>query len=238
MFQVGARYENRREHYVVLAINGPRMTVRCDDGTTKTLSVEIAWRIWENLCREREGDTAGAPTLNSPANAVSNDGPKTEGDGGPRIGVAGQTDGRLPSPATSARETARSSYASLVILSGVAAIVLWSLVSAPMLTPWIVAGAVALWLLGRRQAGATAGTNGVPPHLTSRPAQGMGAIPAYRSPRPRAAVRSSSPYVNHCWQCRSSVRSGMNAACPACNWLICACGACRAPEYGGCSRGA
>lgn len=43
-------------------------------------------------------------------------------------------------------------------------------------------------------------------------------------------------YENHCWNCERGVSSESSVPCPECFWWLCYCGACRSPQYGGCSR--
>lgn len=45
-----------------------------------------------------------------------------------------------------------------------------------------------------------------------------------------------SQYSSYCWRCREAVGSTVQAECPSCRWLVCVCGACRAPNHGGCTR--
>lgn len=54
MFEVGGRYANRIGSYEVVEINEPKMTVRYDDGSTAELSMNIQYRIWENIRAEQE----------------------------------------------------------------------------------------------------------------------------------------------------------------------------------------
>ena len=54
MFEEGKRYTNRNGTYTVLAVNGPRMKVRYDDGTEAELNVRLQQRIWDNIVAEQE----------------------------------------------------------------------------------------------------------------------------------------------------------------------------------------
>jgi hypothetical protein len=58
MFVVGGSYANRIGKYTVLAITGPRMTVRYDTGATAELNMDIQRRIWENIVAEEEARSA------------------------------------------------------------------------------------------------------------------------------------------------------------------------------------
>jgi hypothetical protein len=49
VFTAGERYANGEWEYEVLALEGPHMTVRSDDGRTRTLHVETAARVWGDL---------------------------------------------------------------------------------------------------------------------------------------------------------------------------------------------
>lgn len=53
-FEVGKTYRNRQGEYVVLAIDGDRMTIRYVGGGTLVTSVSIQARIWENIQFERQ----------------------------------------------------------------------------------------------------------------------------------------------------------------------------------------
>jgi hypothetical protein len=39
-----------------------------------------------------------------------------------------------------------------------------------------------------------------------------------------------------CWSCHETLNSDWDTRCSKCEWIRCACGACRAPEYGGCTE--
>ncbi len=54
MFELGKQYANRIGNYEVIEINDPKMTVRYDDGSTVELSMNIQFRIWENILAEQE----------------------------------------------------------------------------------------------------------------------------------------------------------------------------------------
>lgn len=54
MFELGGRYANRIGNYEVVELNEPKMTVRYEDGTTAELSMNIQYRIWENIRAEQE----------------------------------------------------------------------------------------------------------------------------------------------------------------------------------------
>ncbi|MCA9993019.1 MAG: hypothetical protein H6666_10325 [Ardenticatenaceae bacterium] len=56
MFQVNGVYANRKGYYTVLTINGPKMTVRYEDGTVIDLNIAIQERIWENIEAEIEAE--------------------------------------------------------------------------------------------------------------------------------------------------------------------------------------
>jgi len=51
-FLVGGRYANRRGEYEVLSINGDRMRVIYDDGTSQVVSIAIQARISQNMALE------------------------------------------------------------------------------------------------------------------------------------------------------------------------------------------
>lgn len=53
-FEVGHQYANRKGAYIVLELNGPKMTVEYEDGTTAELNIAIQHRIWENIAAEEE----------------------------------------------------------------------------------------------------------------------------------------------------------------------------------------
>ncbi len=53
-FEVGGQYANRKGAYTVLELNGPKMTVQYEDGTTSELNIAIQHRIWENIVAEEE----------------------------------------------------------------------------------------------------------------------------------------------------------------------------------------
>jgi hypothetical protein len=53
VFELNEIYANRKGNYKVLEINGPKMTVEYEDGTTATLNMAIQYRIWENIVVER-----------------------------------------------------------------------------------------------------------------------------------------------------------------------------------------
>jgi len=54
MFEVNGTYANRKGNYTVLAINGPKMHVRYENGDEANLHVNRQERIWENILVERE----------------------------------------------------------------------------------------------------------------------------------------------------------------------------------------
>lgn len=58
MFEVNGTYANRKGTYIVLGVDGPRMTVRYEDGTTAELNMGIQLRIWENIQSEMEARRA------------------------------------------------------------------------------------------------------------------------------------------------------------------------------------
>lgn len=43
-------------------------------------------------------------------------------------------------------------------------------------------------------------------------------------------------YTSFCWNCLTTVDEAINDRCPDCSWLVCFCGACKAPAYGTCRR--
>lgn len=53
-FEVNGTYANRKGNYTVQAINGPKMTVRYEDGSVADLNMGIQERIWENIVAERQ----------------------------------------------------------------------------------------------------------------------------------------------------------------------------------------
>lgn len=54
MFEINGEYANRKGKYTVLAIDGPTMSVRYEDGTHADLRINIQQRIWENIQAEQE----------------------------------------------------------------------------------------------------------------------------------------------------------------------------------------
>lgn len=58
MFELNGNYENRIGKYTVLAINGPKMTVRYADGNEADLNMNIQMRIWENILAEEEAKSS------------------------------------------------------------------------------------------------------------------------------------------------------------------------------------
>lgn len=58
MFEVNGTYANRKGTYTVLAVDGPKMTVRYEDGSTAELNMNIQARIWENIQSEMEARRA------------------------------------------------------------------------------------------------------------------------------------------------------------------------------------
>lgn len=60
MFEPNGVYRNRTGEYTVLAVNGPRMTVRYTDGSEAELNVNIQERIWENIVAEQEAKAASS----------------------------------------------------------------------------------------------------------------------------------------------------------------------------------
>lgn len=58
MFEVNGVYANRKGAYTVLSINGPKMTVRFEDGSEATLRVAMQERIWQNIAAEEEAQEA------------------------------------------------------------------------------------------------------------------------------------------------------------------------------------
>ena len=65
MFELNGVYRNRIGEYTVLALNGPRMTVRYADGSEAELNVNIQARIWENIVAEQEARAASSRHLRS-----------------------------------------------------------------------------------------------------------------------------------------------------------------------------
>lgn len=53
-FEVGKTYRNRQGEYVVLALDGDKMTIRYVGGGTLVTDVNIQARIWENIQFERQ----------------------------------------------------------------------------------------------------------------------------------------------------------------------------------------
>lgn len=51
-FEVGGRYRNREDSYEVISINGDKMIVQLEDGTTKIMSIVIQERIVSNIQSE------------------------------------------------------------------------------------------------------------------------------------------------------------------------------------------
>ncbi len=58
MFEVHGVYANRKGKYTVLAINGPKMNVRYEDGTYADLNMRVQSRIWENILVEQAAQKA------------------------------------------------------------------------------------------------------------------------------------------------------------------------------------
>src|SRR5687767_6751952 len=58
MFEIGGTYSNRKGKYTVLSLQGSKMRVRFDDGSTAELNVEIQHRIWENIQVEEDAKQA------------------------------------------------------------------------------------------------------------------------------------------------------------------------------------
>ena len=67
MFEVNGTYQNRKGVYTVLSLNGPKMKVRFEDGSTANLRINIQERIWENIVAER--DAAAAKAAKKPQSA-------------------------------------------------------------------------------------------------------------------------------------------------------------------------
>jgi len=55
-FVPGETYSNRQRRYTVLAVRGPKLIVRYDDGTVDELTEEIQRRIITNMALERGPD--------------------------------------------------------------------------------------------------------------------------------------------------------------------------------------
>ncbi len=70
-FEVNGTYANRKGTYTVQAINGPKMTVRFDDGTVADLNIGIQERIWENIVAEREAKAASRTARRASAGGVN-----------------------------------------------------------------------------------------------------------------------------------------------------------------------
>ena len=71
----------------------------------------------------------------------------------------------------------------------------------------------------------------------SRARRGMGRLGVSAQEQLLAALRGTHEgYWNHCWKCEATVEEGFNEWCSDCGWLICICGACRDPRWGGCAR--
>jgi hypothetical protein len=58
LFEVGKTYRNRAGEYMVLAIDGARMTIRYVGGGTLVTDVDIQARIWENIQFEQQMEQA------------------------------------------------------------------------------------------------------------------------------------------------------------------------------------
>ena len=58
MFDINGEYANRNGNYIVLAIDGPSMSVRYEDGTHADLKINIQQRIWANILAEREAEAS------------------------------------------------------------------------------------------------------------------------------------------------------------------------------------
>ncbi len=52
IFKVGEKYRNRRGEYEVLSIDGPKMTIRYDDGQVFEAKVELQTRFWKIIQAE------------------------------------------------------------------------------------------------------------------------------------------------------------------------------------------
>ncbi len=58
VFEINKTYANRNGKYTVLAINGPKMLVRYEDGKEANLRMNMQERIWENILAEQEAAAA------------------------------------------------------------------------------------------------------------------------------------------------------------------------------------
>lgn len=63
MFELNQQYTNRKGNYIVTAMDGDRMTVRYEDGTTANLRMDIQFRIWENIRVDLEGTVKKKPRI-------------------------------------------------------------------------------------------------------------------------------------------------------------------------------
>ena len=71
MFEVGGKYENRIGKYTVLEINGPKMSIRYENGETAELNMNIQGRIWENIVAEQEAKASSRAERAERRGAVS-----------------------------------------------------------------------------------------------------------------------------------------------------------------------
>ncbi len=66
IFAVSQRYANPQWEYEVLELNGAYMVVRSDDGQIRTLQVETAARVWNEMqatAKRRASRKRAAPRL-------------------------------------------------------------------------------------------------------------------------------------------------------------------------------
>jgi len=72
MFEINGKYANRKGNYTVLAIDGPTMSVRYEDGTHADLKISIQERIWENILAERAASSSRSAKKERRSRAGSN----------------------------------------------------------------------------------------------------------------------------------------------------------------------
>ena len=65
MFVVGGTYRNRLGRYVVLAIEGDKLLVEYENGTTAKLDVALQTRIFNNMPGQQETQQGRAPRAHS-----------------------------------------------------------------------------------------------------------------------------------------------------------------------------
>lgn len=72
MFEVNGVYANRNGKYTVIAVNGPKMRVRYEDGSEADLNMRVQGRIWENIVAEQEEKDAKAAIRRAKAGTTQN----------------------------------------------------------------------------------------------------------------------------------------------------------------------